>query len=331
MIKIKRPEFKKLKWGIAGCGYYAEHTFIPALSFLRRSTLKSLYSHKITRARQLAEKSGAAGYFDDFDEFLNSDINCVYVASVNSDHYEQVLKAARAGKHILCEKPLAITAQQAEEMVNACKENNVLLAVNYVHRFHPHVVKAKGLIKNQTLGKLVSVNLNFNFDFPPGSNFRFNKKLSGGGAFRDLGTHMIDLLRYFGGEIIEINGYIDNLVYKSEVDDFAAALVKFENGGYGYLNVSYNNKKAFNRIEVLGHKGAISIENFIGMKHQSAKLTILLEGEAKMSFRKRGSKLLYLMRAIQKSFIKNEQPPVTGEDGLINMRLMEELERKCQS
>src|SRR3989304_2637747 len=241
MIKIKRPEFKKLKWGIAGCGYYAEHTFIPALSFLRRSTLKSLYSHKIIRARQLAEKSGAAGYFDDFDEFLNSDINCVYVASVNSDHYEQVLKAARAGKHILCEKPLAITAQQAEEMVNACKENNVLLAVNYVHRFHPHVVKAKGLIKNQTLGKLVSVNLNFNFDFPPGSNFRFNKKLSGGGAFRDLGTHMIDLLRYFGGEIIEINGYIDNLVYKSEVDDFAAALVKFENGGYGYLNVSYNN------------------------------------------------------------------------------------------
>jgi predicted dehydrogenase len=330
MIKIKKPKIKKLKWGIAGCGYFAEHTFIPALSILRRSKLVSLYSHKKKRAQQLAEISGATGYFNNYDEFLKSDINCVYVASVNSHHHEQVIKAANAGKNILCEKPLAITSDQAEEMVNACKENNVFLAVNYVHRFHPHVVKAKELIRNQTLGKLVSINLNFNFDFPPGSNYRFNKKLSGGGAFRDLGTHMIDLLRFFGGEIIEINGYLDNLVYKSEVDDFATAIVKFKNEGYGYLNVSFNNKKAFNRIEILGHKGAISIERFIGVKNQSAKLTILLDDEAKMSFRKRGNKINYLLRSVQKSFIKNEQPLITGEDGLINMKLMEELERKCR-
>ncbi|UCH65622.1 MAG: Gfo/Idh/MocA family oxidoreductase [Ignavibacterium sp.] len=330
MIKIKKPKIKKLKWGIAGCGYFAEHTFIPALSILRRSKLVSLYSHKKKRAQQLAEISGATGYFNNYDEFLKSDINCVYVASVNSHHHEQVIKAANAGKNILCEKPLAITSDQAEEMVNACKENNVFLAVNYVHRFHPHVVKAKELIRNQTLGKLVSINLNFNFDFPPGNNYRFNKKLSGGGAFRDLGTHMIDLLRFFGGEIIEINGYLDNLVYKSEVDDFATAIVKFKNEGYGYLNVSFNNKKAFNRIEILGHKGAISIERFIGVKNQSAKLTILLDDEAKMSFRKRGNKINYLLRSVQKSFIKNEQPLITGEDGLINMKLMEELERKCR-
>ena len=330
MIKIKRPKIKKLTWGIAGCGYFAEHTIIPALSILGRSKLVSLYSHKKKRAQQLAENSGATGYFNNYDDFLKSDIKCVYVSSVNSDHYEQVIKAANAGKHILCEKPLAITSEQAEEMVNACKENNVLLAVNYVHRFHPHIVKAKELIRNQTLGKLVSINLNFNFDYPPGSNFRFNKKLSGGGALRDLGTHMIDLLRFFGGEIIEINGYIDNLIYKSDVDDFAAAIVKFNNGGYGYLNVSFNNKKAFNRIEILGHKGAISIDRFIGVKHQSAKLTILLDGEAKMSFRKRGNKINYMLRSVQKSFIKNEQPLVTGVDGLINMKLMEDLERKCR-
>jgi len=330
MIKIKRPKIKKLRWGITGCGYYAEHTFIPALENMRRSNLISLYSHKKKRAHELAKKSGAKGYFSDYDEFLNSGINCVYVGSVNSDHYEQVIKAARAGKHILCEKPLSINTAQAEEMVNVCRENNVYLAVNYVHRFHPHVVKAKELIKNHTVGKLVSINLNFNVDFPPGSNFRFNKSLSGGGAFRDLGTHMIDLLRFFGGEIIDINGYVDNLVYKSEVDDFAVAVVKFESGGYGTFNVSFNNKKAFNRIEILGHKGAISIENFIGVKHQSAKLTILLAGQTKMSFRKRGNKVNYMLRSVQKSFLNNEPLVVTGEDGLVNMKLMEELESKCR-
>ena len=83
-------------------------------------------------------------------------------------------------------------------------------------------------------------------------------------------------------------------------------------------------------MEILGHKGAISIENFIGVKGSPSKLTIQLDGEAKKSFRKLGNKFIFMMRAIQKSFLKNQTPPVTGEDGLINMKLMEELERKCQ-
>lgn len=330
MLRIKRPKIRRLNWGIAGCGYYAEHSFIPALSFLRRSSLASLYSHNLDRAKHLAENTGASGYFNDYDEFLKSDINCVYISSVNSDHYEQVIKAAEANKHILCEKPLAITSKQAEEMVNTCNKRGVFLAVNYVHRFHPHVVKSRALIQNNTLGKLVSINLSFNVNFTPGNNFRFNKKLSGGGAFRDLGTHLLDLLRYLGGEVEEIKGFIDNVVYNGDVDDFAVALIKFKTNGYGYINVSFNNKKAFNRIEILGHRGAISIENFIGVKNQSAKLNILLDGDAKVSFRKRGNKLHFLLRSVQKSFLNNEEPLVTGEDGLINMKLMEELERQCR-
>lgn len=330
MVKIKRPVVKKLKWGVAGCGRFTELTFVPTMKFLRRSSLHSFFSHNLNRAKELAEISGASGYFDNFDDFLKSDIDCVFIGSVNAHHYEQVIKAAEAGKNILCEKPLSITSKQAEEMVEACKRNNVLLAVNYVHRMHPHIIKVRELIKNQRIGKLVSVNVSFNLDFPPGNNFRFNKELSGGGALRDLGTHMIDLLRFFGGEIAEINGYMDNIIYNYEVEDFASAIVKYENGNYGSFNVSYNTKKAFNRIEILGHTGAISVENFIGVKGAPSKLTIQLDGEAKKSFRKRGNKFLFMMRAIQKSFLKIQTPPVTGEDGLINMKIMEELERKCQ-
>jgi len=330
MEKVRKPVAKKLKWGVAGCGRFTEHTFIPTMKFLRRSSLQSFFSNNLNRAKELAEFSGASGYFDNYDEFLNSDIDCVFVGSINAHHYEQVIKAAEAGKNILCEKPLAITSKQAEEMVEACKKNSVLLSVNYLHRLHPHVIKVKELIKNQTIGKLVSVNLSFNLDFPPSNNFRFKKELSGGGALRDLGTHMIDLLRYFGGEISEINGYMDNIIYNYEVEDFVSALVKFKNGNYGSLNVTFNTKKAFNRIEILGHTGAISIENFVGVKSVPSKLTIQLAGEAKKSFRKRGNKFMFMMRAIQKSFIKNQTPPVTGEDGIINMKLMEELERKCQ-
>lgn len=322
---------KKLKWGVVGLGRFVENSFLPAMKYIRKSMVVSLCSRDLNRAKELAQKFGVPNYFNTYDEFLKSDIDVVYVASANAFHYEQVIKAANSGKHIFCEKPLALNSLQAEEMVEAAKKNNVQFAVNYVHHFHPLVLKAKELLKDQKLGKLVSVQVNFNIDFPPDNNFRFKKELSGGGALRDIGTHMIDLLRFFGGEIVEIDGVVDNLIYQSEVDDFASAIVKFEKGGYGYFNVSYNTRKAFNRIDILCHKGAIEIENLIGRKLIGPKLSILLEGEARKSFRRRGNKMVFVLKSLQKSFMRNEKPLVTGEDGLINMKIMEELERKCQS
>jgi len=319
---------QKLKWGVAGLGRCAEHSFIPAVTMMRKSSVNSVYSGSSERARFISEKFGIPHHFNDYDEFLKSDINAVYISSANVNHYSQVLKAANAGKNILCEKPLALNSSQAEEMIKVCKENNVLLCVNYIYRFHPLVRKVKELISSHLIGKIVTINASFNVDFPPSSNFRFQKSLSGGGSLRDLGTHVIDLLRFFGGEITEIKGTVDNIIYKSEVDDFAAAIVKFENSGYGYFNVSFNCKKAFNRINILGHKGAISIEKIIGVKNAPAKLTILLEGEAKKAFRKRGNKMVYMLRSVQKSFLKNEETIATGHDGYINLKLMEELERQ---
>ena len=329
MIKIPKRYSKKLKWGVAGCGRFAEQTFLPTIKLLRKSVVTSLYSSDIKRAKSLADKFGIEKHFNNYDEFLKSDIGAVYISSANVNHYQQVIKAAKAGKHILCEKPLAMNLSEAEEMVKTCEPNNVQLSINYVYRFHPLIIKSKEIIANQMLGKIVSINLSFNIDAPPGSNFRFTKSQSGGGALRDLGTHMIDLLRYFGGEIVSINGVVDNVIYKSEVEDFSCAIVKFENGGYGFFNVSFNNKKAFNRIEILGHKGAISLDNLIGGRLHTAKLTILLDGEAKKAFRKRGNRQFNLLKSVQNSFLNNQTPLVTGYDGLINMKLMEELESKC--
>lgn len=327
----KLINIKKLKWGIVGLGRFTENTFLPSLQHLRKSKAVSVCSHNLNRAKSISSKFGIPFFFDNYDEFLKSDIDTVYIASVNSDHYEQAIKAAKAGKHIFCEKPLALNSQQAEEMVNVAKENNVLFAVNYIHNFHPLTIKAKELINTLKLGKIVSIQANFNIDFPPDSNFRFIKAKSGGGALRDLGTHMINLLRYFGGEISEIDGFIDNIVYQSEVEDFASAIVKFQNGGYGYFNVSYNTQKAFNRLEIICHRGSIEIDNLIGRKIIGTKLSIIIDGEAKKSFRKGGNKMLFALKSVQDSFLFNRKPLVTGYDGFVNMKLMEELERKCQS
>jgi D-xylose 1-dehydrogenase (NADP+, D-xylono-1,5-lactone-forming) len=328
-MKLSNYARQKLKWGVAGCGRFTENAFLPTIQLLRKNNVVSLFSNDKERAKTLAGKFGIANAFSDYNEFLKSGIDCIYVASANAHHYEQVIKAAEAGKHILCEKPLAITSAEAEQMVKACEDNNVQLAVNYVYRFNPLVRKAKELINNEYIGKLVSISLNFNIDFVPGNNFRYSKVLSGGGAIRDLGTHMIDLLRFFGGEVKDVRGFLDNVIYKGEVDDFASAILKFENGGYGYFNVSFNNKKAFNRVEILGHSGALSIEKLIAARNSTSKLSILKAGEAKKSFRKRAGNFYLLLKSVQNSFLKNEKPFVTGYDGLVNMKIMEELEDKC--
>lgn len=325
-LKLPTRNAKKLKWGVAGCGKFMEQTFLPTLMQLKKSKLVSVYSSSKTRADFIADKFSAANSFSDFDLFLQSGFDALYIGSNNADHYEQVIKAARAKKNILCEKPLALNSAQAEEMVRVCNENNVSLSVNYVHRFHPLVVKAKELITREMIGKIVNININFNIDLPPSDNFRFKKNLSGGGALRDLGTHMIDLMRYFGGEIEDIKGFVDNVIYKSEVDDYSTAVIKFQDSGYGSFSVSFNAKKSFNRIEIVGFKGAISIDSLIGSRQSSAKLTIDLVGEGKKAFRRRANKMIHLLKSVQDSFLSNSTPSVTGEDGLVNLKLMEKLE-----
>ena len=332
MLKIrKRTNNRKLRWGVAGLGSFSEQSVIPNLLLIRKIKLESVFSHSPQRAKAIASKFFIPANYSDYGEFLKSNIDAVYIGSRNSDHYEQVILAAKAGKHILCDKPLSVTAEEAEEMVRVCRENNVQFAVNFVYRFHPLTIKLKEILDSGLIGSLINIQGQFATNFLPGDNFRYDKKL-GGGAMLDLAPHVLDLFRFLGGEIMEINGCVENLVYKVGVDDFAAGIVKFEKGHYGYFNVAFCVPRAFNRLEITGTRGSVSIDNLIAGKFpHSAKMTIILEGETKKAFRKRGNKLHRLIKSVNTSFIKNQTPLVTGNDGLVVMRLMEELERKCLS
>lgn len=326
-IRLRKKLSRKLRWGVAGCGNFLENTFLPSFQSLKKSKLVSVYSSNSQRAEFIKKKFNAENSFSDFKSFLSSDIDAIYIASKNSDHYQQVIDAANAGKHILCEKPLSITSKQAKEMVAVCKKNNVILTINYVMRHHPIIKKTKEFIDSKLLGKIVSISVKYNFDYQPNDNFRFNMDESGGGALRDLGTHMIDLLRFLGGEISSISGAVDNVIYDGKVDDFAMALIKFKNGSYGDFNVSFNVSEPVNRIEILGHRGTIIIDKMIGQRHAATKMTINLKDEGRKSFRRRANRQLRLLRDVQKAFLKNEAPLITGEDGLVNMQLMETLEK----
>lgn len=325
MKTIKKVLEPRFKWAVAGLGNFSVNSVIPAIKSLRRSRIVSVFSHSFDRAKEIAGMFSIKEYYDNFEEFLKSDFDAVYIASANQYHYEQVIAAANAGKHIICEKPLALNSRQAEEMIRVCEENNVKLSVGYVQRFHPLTRKAKEMIDAGLIGQPVIINVSQSFDYPPNQNFRYQKEF-GGGALRDVGTHCIDLLRFFGGEIEEIQGFVDNVIYKSEVDDFATATCKFKDGGFGNFYASFCIGKPLNRIEIVGYKGTIVIENLIGRRFEYAKLTIQRVNESKKAFRMKANKVLNLIKNFQRSILNDEPLLVTGYDGLINLKLIEEIE-----
>ncbi len=326
--KTKLPKIrgKSLKWGVVGCGRYLENNFLPTLDIIKRSKLISVYSSKIERAKNIAEKFAAITAFDNYDEFLKSDINAIYISSENYFHPEQVIKAAENGKHILCEKPIAINYSDAEKMINTCKKNNVNFFVNYRFRYHPLVKKAKEIFDNGKIGKLIQINSTYCLDISPSTNFRFKKSKSGGGAMIMLGTHLLDILFHFGGEYTDFYGYSDNVVYKSEVEDFATAHLKFKKGGFGCLTTSYNATKAFNKIEIIGHNGSLVL-NGLFSDSDHVTLTINFEGEAKKTFRKKANEQAVLIKGFQNNILKQNVPTIEYS-ALMNVKFIEEFYKK---
>ncbi len=320
---------RKLKWGVVACNVTADNFFLPALQLTQRGKLVSVFCADIVHANSISSKFMAPNSFDNFEKFLNSDIDSVYLSGKVSDHYNHIIKCAQAGKNILCEKPLALNSTDAKKMIEECEKHNVILLVNYAHRFHPLVQKAKELVDNQLLGKIISISSSYHIDLPPDDAFHFRKELCGGGVLRDIGSLIIDLIRYFGGEIENIKAFTDNIVYKSDVEDFASGVVRFEKGGYGNFSVSYDSKKSSDSIEIVGYKGTLTIENIFGRKSPTTKLIIDLKGEGKKVFKKRITKYLYVVRAVQKTFTKKEASVVSAEDALINIKLIEEIEKQC--
>ena len=325
MLLIKRKGNNRLRWGIAGLGSFAEHSVIPAFRMVQKADITAVYSSSSVRAKAIADRYSIPAPFSSYEEFLASGIQAVYIGSANNDHHWQVIQAAKAGKHILCDKPLALTAAEAREMRDVCAAAGVQCAVNFVYRFHPLVMKAKELIEQGMIGKIISISADFQVNFTPNDNYRY-KKESGGGALRDLGPHVLDVCRYLGGEVTRIDGYTAKMVYQTEVDDYAAGTIRFANGGTGNFSVAFCVPRGFNRIEIIGSKGSISVENIVARRLMAGKLTILLEGEYKKVFSKRANKLLRLLKSVNRSFLKNEVPLVTIDDGVINMNMIEMVE-----
>jgi predicted dehydrogenase len=256
---------KKIKFGIIGTGMIAQ-MHADAMRLAENAQLVTVYDKVIERAKDFAAVNNCA-FAEDLEGFLASDIEAVTIAVPSGLHGEVAIAAARAGKHILCEKPLEVTIEKTDELIKVCQENNVILSPVAQLRYGATVQLVKQAIADGRFGTPVLASASVRWFRTPeyylNGKWRGTWALDGGGALMNQGIHTLDLLLYFNGDVAEITAKSGNILHKSiEVEDTVAALLSFENGSIGYIEASTACAPGFpRRIELSGTKGSVILED----------------------------------------------------------------------
>ena len=310
-----------IQFGLIGASQIAQFGVIPAIRAQADAGVLSVFSSHLERGKAYAETCQIPKVFNSLDELLaDPEIQAVYISTTNELHHEQTLKAARAGKHILCEKPLAMSLEQGREMVQVCQEAGVVLATNHHLRNAGTLRKIRELIQTGAVGKPIAARV-FHAVYlrEDLQSWRINKPQAGGGVVLDIVVHDVDLLRFLlNAEPIEVTSFSQHFGMGENVEDGSMAVFRFDNGLLAQVHTAFTVRYAGNGIEIHGTEGSIIAK---GALHQSSTGEVLLrnaQGEQVIETESadlHGGAVRRFLDAIQ----GKGTPAATGEDGLRSM------------
>lgn len=322
----------KAKWGVLGCGGIARRRTIPeGIAKACNAELCAVADTDAEAVRAVADTFGAKACFSEAD-LLATDCSVVYVATPVHVHVEQAVRAAAAGKHVFCEKPLALEVAGAQAIADACRTNGVRLGVGLMMRFHAQHQAALEIVRSGRLGTPVFARAQLSCWYPPITGaWRQDPATGGGGSLMDLGAHCLDLLEMFFGRIARLSCSVANLVQDYRSEDTAVVLVEFENGARGVVDVLFNvpDASSRNRLELYGSLGCVLAEGTIG-QGESGEMSAYLEEAARgyeaQQARESGKMLTIApkpvnmyraeVEAFSQAVLDDTAPPVDGECGV---------------
>lgn len=272
----------KVRWGVIGSGGIARRRTIPeGITVAKNARLNSVYDINAETNNSVAEEFSVKA-FNSIDELLKSEIDAVYVASPANRHLEHALACAKAGKHVLCEKPLGMTVTEAKKMIRVFREKGIYLGTGLMMRFLSQHLAALKLIRDGRIGKPVFGRAQLSCWYPPiAGAWRQDPETGGGGSLMDMGSHCIDLLEMFFGPVKKVSCFINNNVHSYKSEDSAIISLFFENGALAtvdtYFCIPDNSSK--NVLELYGSKGSILAKGTIG-QGSSGQMTAFLEEES---------------------------------------------------
>jgi len=267
-----------VKWGVIGAGGIAMRRTIPeGIMGAPSAELAAVMDVDEGRAREVSQKFGGVPFCATVNELVaRAEVQAVYIATPTNVHADQCIAALQAGKHVLVEKPVAMSAAEAKQVKAVAQKKGLRLGTGFMMRHHGAHRKIAELLSSGALGTPVLGRAQLSCWYPPMDGaWRQDPKLGGGGSFIDMGNHCADLLEMLLGKVKEVCAFTGNLVHAYESEDSAAVLLRFESGALGFVDTFFNipDEASANVLEVYGSKGSVRCEGTVG---QAAGGTCLL-------------------------------------------------------
>ena len=310
-----------LGWGIVGLGRVAGSQIAPAITTSVDSRLVCVVSRDQGRAEEFAQTHGAVTALDDYAKMLaDPAVRAVYIATPNALHAEQVITAARAGKHVLCDKPLALTVPDARRCVEECRSAGVRLGITFQTRYHDGMADAARLVRTGEIGTVVvaEITMSAGRNLPRG--WRTDPALAGLGALNNIGVHAFDLLRYLlGSEVTEVVA-MTGAEPGYHVDTTALVLLRFANGTIAYVNANQSVPHSRDDIVLYGTQGRILGLNLSRPAREGTLSVVTPTGERAFPARTYDG-YRRLIEAFADAVSHDQDPSPAGADGVRSVQL----------
>jgi predicted dehydrogenase len=328
---------RRLGYCIVGLGRISMGHFMPACKMSQKSKVVALVSGSPRKAMEMAQQYGVPAKnlynYQNYDQIAeNKDIDAVYIALPNSMHAEYTIRAANAGKHVLCEKPMATTVKDSQNMINACRAANVKLMIAYRCQYEPTNSRAVKMIRDGQLGTIQAIESANGFKEHAGE-WRLDKKMSGGGPLPDVGIYSLNACRYLTGENpTEVKGYcsvVDRNGLFTSVEENDSWAMKFPSGVVAACSTTYGaNMTGYFRV--YGSKGTLTMQP--AFAYQGLRLMADLEGNQYIDYSNpERDPYQFVLEAdyFADCVFNNQEPKTNGEEGLRDMQYMADIYKSC--
>lgn len=319
-----------LGWGVVGTGRHADTILAPAIAAAEGGRLVAAVSRDQGRAREFVERHGAERAYTRYEDLLaDSAVDVVLIATPNALHADQVIAAARAGKHVLCDKPLATSPGEAARAVEECRRAGVKLGIDFQTRHTASSAESRRLIESGAVGDVMVVQAEHGVGRSPLRGWRTDPELAGLGTVYNIGVHTYDLVRYLvGSEVAEVTAMFD--APPGQLETLALTLLRFENGAFAYVNANQSVPFRQNDFVVYGSSGRIVGRNLSRHMQEGELRVVRGEGEETSEAYSTQDAFQRVVADMNAAVVEDRDPLASGVDGLRSVELCEAIARSAR-
>lgn len=314
-----------IRWGILSTANIGRRRVIPAIQRSSNGEVAAVASRSMEKAQAFAESLNIPKAYGSYEDLITApDIDAIYNPLPNSEHAEWSIKCAEAGKPVLCEKPLASDAAEAQTIVDAFTSRELLFAEAFMYRFHPQTQRVKQLLDDGAIGQLKVISAAFTFRLANDENIRLSKALAGG-SLMDVGCYCINMMRFMTGEEPDSAYAIARMGIESGVDEGLTAMLSFPSDVMGHFD---SGLRTFRRhtYELRGTDGAIIVPEGFTMPEDRETVIQWWHGDDQETITIPPTNHYQLMVEDFADALLNQRPPrFHPQDAVQNMRVIDML------